>query len=114
MNALIPALGPFIGLLFLAGAGAYVSGRAMALTWRPLWLAVFYMLPLAGAARFLHYALFEEQTDIAQYALAFALLSAIATAGFFIARRAQMKRQYPWIASSRNADAGSRAENAIK
>jgi hypothetical protein len=99
--ALVPNLWTFLALtLALGGAGAFVTGRAMAQTWRSQWLGVAYMVPLGGAVRFLHYALFEEPTHVAQAALCFVLLAAAALAGFALARRSQMARQYPWISNS--------------
>ena len=98
MSGLVSNLWTFLGLtVVLAGAGAFVSGRAIAHGWRSPAQAVAYMVPLAVAARFLHYALFEETTGFAQAALAFALLSACALAGYFLARRRQMAAQYPWL-----------------
>ena len=98
MTALVPSLWTFVGLtLVLGGAGAFVSGRAVAGGWRSPLMAAFYAVPLAAAARFLHSALFDEPTDAAQALLAFALLAAFALAGYFLARRRQMARQYPWL-----------------
>jgi len=72
--------------VFLGGAAAMATGRALALTWRPLWQCVFYALPLALAVAFLHYALFEEPVipleflieDIADADGLLAVLSAVA------------------------------------
>ena len=100
MSAFIPNIWVFVALtLVIGGAGAFVTGRAMALTWRGRWKAVAYMVPLAAAVRFLHFALFEEPTAPAQAALCFALLAVLALAGFAFARRRQMAAQYPWLAS---------------
>jgi hypothetical protein len=89
----------FVALtLVLGGAGAFVTGRTMAQTWRGKWKAVAYMVPLAAAVRFLHFALFEEPTDLLQAALAFVFLALFALAGFIMARRRQMALQYPWLA----------------
>lgn len=98
MTDLVPNLWTFLGLtLVLGGAGAFVSGRAVARGWRSPLQAVFYAAPLAAAVRFLHYALFEETTDLAQAVLAFALICGFALAGYRLARRRQMTRQYPWL-----------------
>ncbi len=99
MTDLIPNVWTFLALtLVLGGAGAFVTGRAMAQTWRERWKAVAYMVPLAAAVRFLHYALFDEPSDIAHALPTFALLTAFALAGFALARRRQMAQQYPWLA----------------
>ncbi|MFT4097583.1 MAG: hypothetical protein QM651_10700 [Rhodoblastus sp.] len=98
MTALIPNLWTFLALtLVIGGAGAFVTGRAMAQTWRARWKAVAYMVPLAGAIRFLHYALFAEPSDIVHAAPTFVLLTAFALAGFTQARHRQMRAQYPWL-----------------
>lgn len=99
MTALVPNIWTFMALtLVIGGAGAFVTGRAMAQTWRERWKAVAYMVPLAAAVRFLHYALFDEQSDLAHALPTFALLTAFALAGFTLARRRQMQAQYPWLA----------------
>ena len=46
--------------LVLGGAGAWATGRAVAKTWRPIATLAPYMLFLAAAVRFLHYALYGE------------------------------------------------------
>ena len=46
--------------VFLGGAAALATGRALALTWRPSWQCLLYALPLAFTVAFLHFALFEE------------------------------------------------------
>lgn len=102
MTELVPNLWTFVGLtLVIGGAAAFVSGRAVARGWRSPLQAVFYAAPLAGAVRFLHYALFEETTDLAQALLAFALACGFALAGYRHARRGQMARQYPWLGRDR-------------
>src|SRR3954447_11977020 len=63
----------------IGGAAAYATGRAIALTWRPFWQALAYMIPLTAAVRFLHYALFGEDILAAGPAfLAFLFLLAVA------------------------------------
>ena len=99
MTALIPNIWTFLALtLVIGGAGAFVTGRTMAHTWRERWKAVVYMVPLSAAVRFLHYALFDEPSDLAHALPTFALLTAFALAGFALARRRQMAQQYPWLA----------------
>ena len=72
--------GPYGILIFLAltivmgGAAALSAGRALAATWRPVWLAGLYAAPISMAIAFLHYALFQEAV-IPLYALASALAS---------------------------------------
>lgn len=98
MSDLVPNVWTFLALtLIIGGAGAFVTGRAMAQTWRERWKAVAYMVPLSAAVRFLHYALFDEPSDLAHAAPTFILLTAFSLAGFAYARRRQMRDQYPWM-----------------
>ena len=53
------SLGVFLLVTVILGGGAAaLAGRAVALTWRPWWQVVVYMLMLAAAVRFFHFALF--------------------------------------------------------
>ena len=45
--------------VIMGGGGAWLAGRAIAATWRPWWQIAVYMLILAAAVRFIHFALFE-------------------------------------------------------
>jgi hypothetical protein len=85
--------------IILGGAAAFVSGRAIALSWRSIWQIPFYMALLAAFVRFLHYALFGEPLlSLTLYAADFGALSTFAVLGFFVMRRQQMHRQYKWAA----------------
>jgi hypothetical protein len=42
----------------MGGGAAWLTGRAIAATWRPLWHVVAYTFILGGAVRFFHFALF--------------------------------------------------------
>jgi hypothetical protein len=87
----------------LGGGAAAVAGRAIAQTWRPWWQIVAYMLILACAVRFFHFALFDGTLLSLHYYLADAAVCLIAgLAGFRAERRVQMLNQYRWI----NAPAG--------
>jgi hypothetical protein len=104
MIASIDGVGPntiwiFLGLTcVLGGAAAYASGRALALTWRPFWMAPAYALALAAAVRFLHYALYEEPLVSAPlFAADAAVLVAIAALGFRMTRARQMRERYGWM-----------------
>lgn len=101
---MIEDLGPntlwvFLGLTcILGGAAAYASGRALALTWRPFWMAPAYALALAAAVRFLHYALFEEPLLSAPlFAADFLVLVAVTSVSFKTTRAAQMRTQYGFM-----------------
>jgi len=89
----------FLGLTcVLGGAAAWAAGRALALTWRPFWMVPAYALALAGAVRFLHYALYEEPLLSAPlFALDAAVLIAVAALGFRLTRARQMRERYGWV-----------------
>ncbi len=108
-SGLIPDMRTFVALTLVLGcAGAFVTGRAMAQSWRSQWLGVACMVPLSAAVRFLHYALFQELTNCAQGLLGFVTLALAALGGFAVARRKQMQRQYPWVAASDDARLAAR------
>jgi hypothetical protein len=84
--------------VILGGAAAFIAGRSIALTWRPWWQIIFYMMMLGAAERFFHFALFEG-TLLSDYYYAVDTLIAIAFGllGFRLARTQQMQRQYGTI-----------------
>ena len=84
--------------LCLGGAAAWRTGKAVAHGWAPYLHLVFYCLLLAGAVRFCHFALFEDELfSIEPFAVEFVLLTAIATLGFRAHRKRQMTVQYGWM-----------------
>lgn len=87
-----------LGITFvLAGGCALMTGRALALNWRPDWQILPYCFLLALADRFLIFALFGGELLSATGAAAdFAFLLVVAGATFQLARARQMVRQYPW------------------
>lgn len=89
----------FIGLVVcLAGAAAYMTGQAIAKTWRPLWQVVGYCLLLAVTSRFFVYALFDGQMLLASgYAADAAVLCGLGLLAFRITRVRMMVTQYPWL-----------------
>ena len=84
--------------VFLGGGAAFMTGRAIASTWqRRLHLAL-YLLLLACAVRFFHYALFGGRLLSAQYfAIDLAVLLILGSAGYRITRAKQMTSQYAWL-----------------
>ena len=73
---------------------AWQSGRAIAGTWRSFWIVPVYMLILAAAVRFLHYALGgEELLNIHYYVVSFILVTAAAAYGYRSRRAEQMATQ---------------------
>ena len=84
--------------VLMGGWAAWMTGRAMALTWQPYLLCVAYLLLLAGTVRFIHYALFRGTLLSPHYYIVDALvILAIGSIGFRRTRAHQMARQYPWL-----------------
>ena len=99
----------------LGGGAAYLTGRAVALTWRAFAQLGVYVLLLSVAVRFIHFALFggtffqvhhEADGTVSFAALLTALhywffdmivLLAFAWLGFRATRARQMVGQYSWI-----------------
>ena len=99
MDEIGSGLGVFIGVtLGVIGFAAFMTGQAVANTWKPAWHAVAYALLLGCADRFLVYALFDgELLSLAGYVLDSAVLIAIALAAFRMAQVRKMVQQYPWL-----------------
>lgn len=93
------SLGVFLLVTVVLGGGAAaLAGRAVALTWRPWWQVVVYMLMLGAAVRFIHFALFDGTLlSIHYYAVDTLVCMAFGFAGFQAARARRMVAQYPWI-----------------
>jgi hypothetical protein len=81
--------------VIMGGCTAFVSGKAIAETWRPVWHALAYALIIGLAARFIHFALFEEVlVSLRNYLVDCAVLILAAIAGYLVTRRRQMTEQY--------------------
>ena len=82
----------------LGGGAGWLSGRAIARTWRPFWHLLIYTALLGAAVRFVHFALFQaELIAPLAYAADTLYLLAVASLGFRATRTTQMVRQYPWL-----------------
>lgn len=82
----------------LGGLAAWATGRALAGTWRSIWTMPLALIILAGAVRFLHYALSGEDLLSLHYYLVSLIVVSLAAAYGYRSRRAeQMARQYPWL-----------------
>jgi hypothetical protein len=82
----------------LGGGAAYLAGRAIAATWRPWWHVALYMLILALAVRFLHFALFGGTLlSPHYYAVDFAFCLLFGYLGYRVTRAGQMSTQYRWL-----------------
>lgn len=95
--------------VLLGGGAAFLSGRALARSWKPFGRVVFYMLLLGAAVRFLHWGLFLDATYESWRAMQGSLLSlhyyivdtvvliGAAWLGYRLERARQMTTQYGWI-----------------
>jgi hypothetical protein len=93
------SLGVFILVTLVMGGGAaWLAGRSIAATWRPWWNAALYMLLLALAVRFIHFALFNSRLLTLHYYLVdYAVCLTSALVAFRVTRVRQMVTSYNWI-----------------
>jgi hypothetical protein len=84
--------------IVLGGGAAWLTGRAVAGTWRPAWQVFVYCLILGCVVRFFHYSLFGGTLLSGHYYLVdTAVLMALGFLGFRAARVSQMVTHYGWI-----------------
>lgn len=82
----------------MGGWAAWMTGRAVALTWRPYAQCVLYLLLLAWAVRFIHYALFGGTlVSLHYYLVDAAVILLIGSLGYRATRARQMTTQYRWL-----------------
>ncbi|MCC3303597.1 DUF6867 family protein [Sneathiella sp. HT1-7] len=87
----------FVTVIIGGGAG-YLSGRSLASNWRPISHLIFFMMLLAFAVRFFHFALFEGTLLSLHYYVVDALvLIGISLLGYRLTRVRQMVTQYRWL-----------------
>jgi len=93
------SLGVYFGLtVCLMGFAAFMTGQAMALTWKPAWHALVYAALLGLADRFLAYALFDGTLlSLSAYLADAATLAGIALVAWRLGRARKMVSQYPWL-----------------
>ncbi|MHC5652938.1 DUF6867 family protein [Stappia sp.] len=84
--------------LCLGGTAAWATGRACALTWRPLYVLVWFLFLLSLGVRFLNYALNHGGLlSVSHWLVAFVYLLAVGLASWRLTRTEQMTRQYRWL-----------------
>lgn len=93
------SLGVFVGItLALMGFAAYMTGQALANTWKPMWHAAIYALLLGFGDRFLTYALFQGKLlSLTGFLIDTAVLMIIALVGYRLTLARKMVDQYPWL-----------------
>lgn len=100
MEALIGTSIPvFIGItVALSGFAAFMTGQALAATWKPAWQVVIYSGLLGLLDRFLTWALFQgELLSVSGYLIDTLVILVIALVGFRFTTVRCMTKQYPWM-----------------
>jgi Domain of unknown function (DUF6867) len=89
----------FIGMTgILMGFAAFITGQALASTWRPMWQVVPYCFLLGGADRFLTWGLFQgELFLLTGYLIDTLVLTGIASLAYRLTLARNMVSQYPWV-----------------
>jgi hypothetical protein len=94
----------FLVTIILGGGASWLTGRAIASTWRPTWQVAIYMLLLGATVRFFHMSLFGGTLlSLHYYVVDTAVCFAFGYAGFWSARAARMAQQYSWLAERHGA-----------
>ncbi|HZS63962.1 MAG TPA: hypothetical protein VFA53_05635 [Xanthobacteraceae bacterium] len=84
--------------LILGGGAAWLTGRAIALTWRPWWQMIGYTLLLGLTVRFIHFALFQATfLSLYYYLIDTAFCFVFGSLGYAATRASQMATQYHWL-----------------
>lgn len=90
--------------VLLAGGAAYMTGRAMANVWNGIGQLMVYMVLLALATRFIHFALFEGTLlSLHYYIVDLIVLICIGLLGFRVTRGKQMVRQYGFLTAKQDS-----------
>ena len=91
--------GVFLGVtLVLMGGAGWMTGQALARTWRPIWQLIPYGLLLGFGDRFLVYALFDgELINAGAYVIDTVVIFVIGAVAFRRTQVAKMVDQYPWL-----------------
>ena len=100
MNGLLASSPAVFGLftVLVMGGAAFLSGQALARTWRPVSQALGYSLLLGIANRFFVFALFDGPLLSFQgYIVDTSVITVICFVGYRTTRAARMVRQYPWL-----------------
>lgn len=92
-------IGDFIGVtVILFGAAAFMTGQALAGTWRPYWQMIPYGLLLTAANRFFSWALFEgELLSLSGFVIDAIVIIAIGSVAYRLTQAYKMTTQYPWL-----------------
>ena len=84
--------------VIIIGFAAYMTGQALANTWRPMWQVFVYSVLLGFASRFLIFSLFDgELLSLSGYLIDVCVLATISVFAFQVNRARKMINQYPWL-----------------
>lgn len=101
MDILIPnvSLAVFFSMtIVLFGWASFMTGQALAGTWRPMWQVFPYGLLLGVGDRLMTFFLFKGTlTSIPAYLFATLILTAIALLAYRLTQVHKMVTQYPWL-----------------
>ncbi len=82
----------------IVGFAAFMTGQALANTWRPAWQMLPYGLMLGLTDRFLVWGLFGgDGLSVSGYVIDTAYLIAVGFAAYRLTRARRMVTQYPWL-----------------
>jgi hypothetical protein len=93
------SLSEFIGVtLVLFGAAAFMTGQALAQTWRPLWQMLPYGCLLAAANRFLSWSMFSGTLiSPVGFVIDTVIMIGIGAIAYRLTLAHKMATQYPWL-----------------
>ena len=85
--------------MIMVGFAAFITGQALASTWRPMWQMIPYGLMLGIADRFLVWGLFDhaDGLSISGYVIDTAYLTVVGLAAYRLTLARRMVTQYPWL-----------------
>ena len=88
----------FTVTVVVMGFAAYMTGQALAATWKPAWQVVVYGILLGLGSRFLIFSLFDGKLlSSSGYLTDCAVLVAIGLFAYRLTRARKMVSQYPWV-----------------
>jgi hypothetical protein len=101
IDILIPnvSLTVFLGMtVILFGWAAFMTGQALASTWRPMWQVFPYSILLGIGDRLMTFFLFQGMlTSIPAYLFGTLILTTIALLAYRLTQVHKMITQYPWL-----------------
>ena len=88
----------FTVTVVVMGFAAFMTGQALAATWKPMWQPAFYCLLQGVGTRFLIFSLYDgELLSLSGYLIDVAVLMVISLFAYRLTQARKMTSQYPWI-----------------